>query len=100
MPDDTLAPAGRPTEAALDVVIARGETCRATCGRALAAASGERDARRLRGLLHLEQEAVTELRARRDRLRRPARRRARPRTSRGLGVPAREAELRCNIGCA
>src|SRR5690349_7997531 len=29
-----------------------------------------------------------------------ARRRARPRTSRGLGVPTREAKLRCNIGCA
>ena len=70
MPDDTLAPAGRPADAELDMMIARGETCCATYGRALAAATSERDARLLRGMLSLEQEALAELRARRDRLRR------------------------------
>ena len=70
MPDHPLAPAGRPADADLDRMIARGETCCATYGRALAAATSDRDARLLRGLLHLEQESVAELRARRDRLRR------------------------------
>ena len=70
MPDDPLAPAGRPADADLDTMIARAETCCATYWRALAAATGERDARLLRGLLALEQEALAELRARRDRLRR------------------------------
>ena len=70
MPADPLAPAGRPADADLDAAIARGETCCATYGRALAATTSERDARLLGGLLHLEQEALAELRARRDRLRR------------------------------
>ena len=52
-------------------MIARGETCCATYWRAAAAATSERDARLLRGLLALEQEALAELRAQRDRLRRP-----------------------------
>jgi len=72
MPDATLAPAGRPADADLDRMIARGETCCATYRRALAAATSERDARLLRGLLCLEQEALAELRARRDRLRHEA----------------------------
>ena len=69
MPDDTLAPAGRAADADLDMMIARGETCCATYWRALAATTSERDARRLRGMLALEQESVAGLRARRDRLR-------------------------------
>jgi hypothetical protein len=52
------------------LMIARGETCCATYFRALAAVTSGRDARRLRGLLYLEEEALAELRARRDRLRR------------------------------
>ena len=68
MPDDTLAPAGRATDVDLDMMIAKGETCCATYGRALAVATSERDTRLLRGLLHLEREALAELRARRDRL--------------------------------
>ena len=70
MPDATLAPAGQPADADLDMMIARGETCCATYWRALTAATDGRDARLLRGLLHLEQEALAGLRVRRDRLRR------------------------------
>ena len=70
MPAAALAPAGQPADADLDMMIARGETCCSTYWRALVAATSECDARLLRGRLHLEQESVAELRARRDRLRR------------------------------
>ena len=70
MPDDPPAPAGRAADADLDAAIAKAEAHCATYRRALAAATGARDARLLRGLLHLEQEALAGLRARRDRLRR------------------------------
>ena len=68
MPDATPASAGRTADADLDRMIARAETCCATYFRALAAATNGRDTRLLRGLLHLEEEALAELRARRDRL--------------------------------
>jgi hypothetical protein len=51
-------PGGRPADADLDMMIARGETCCATYWRALVTAAGGRDTRLLRGLLHLEQEAL------------------------------------------
>jgi hypothetical protein len=70
VPDDPPAPAGRAADADLDAAIAKAEARCATYRRALAAATGARDARLLRGLLHLEQEELAELRARRDRLRR------------------------------
>ena len=70
MPDDPPAPAGRAADADLDAAIAKAEAHCATYRRALAAAPGARDARLLRGLLHLEQEALAGLRVRRDRLRR------------------------------
>jgi len=66
--DDTPMRAGRPTDADLDAAIARAERCCATYWRVLAARPGERDARLLRAVLHLEEEALAELRARRDRL--------------------------------
>ena len=69
MPDDPLVPAGRPADADLDAAITKAETYCATCFRALAAATGERDARLLRGLLALEREELAGLRVRRARLR-------------------------------
>lgn len=68
VPNGALAPAGRPGDVDLDMMIAKGETCCATYRRALAAATDEQDARLLRGVLYLEQEALADLRARRDRL--------------------------------
>ena len=53
MPDDPLMPAGPPA-ADLDATIARIEAHCATYWRALAAVTGARDARLLRGLLYLE----------------------------------------------